>query len=255
MKYTSYVICTSPRSGSTLLCKMLTDTGIAGKPASLFYRPSLDDWMTRMEVRPGTATEPELLDAIFQAAMAKGRSANGVFGLRQQAPSFGFLCGKLAVLHPAEATDLDRIARTFGPPLFVHLARPDKLGQAVSYLKAQQTGLWHVAADGSELERLEPHRNPEYDAETIRNCIDTMTDYDRGWNDWFEREGVDPLRISYDDLSADPVSILLSVLEHLGLDKRAADGIEPGVMKMADATSRDWIARFRAEAARPGDTA
>ncbi|MEM1201062.1 MAG: Stf0 family sulfotransferase, partial [Pseudomonadota bacterium] len=30
--FDAYVICTSPRSGSTLLCKLLAPTGIAGKP-------------------------------------------------------------------------------------------------------------------------------------------------------------------------------------------------------------------------------
>ncbi|HBF29284.1 Stf0 family sulfotransferase, partial [Rhizobium sp.] len=29
-KFSSYVICTSPRSGSTLLCKLLAATGISG---------------------------------------------------------------------------------------------------------------------------------------------------------------------------------------------------------------------------------
>jgi LPS sulfotransferase NodH len=247
MKPASYVICTSPRSGSTLMCRMLAATGVAGNPESLFYRPSLDDWMSRLNVYPGAALERERLEIIIQAAIQKGRGQTPVFGLRQQRPSFEFLCQKLAILHPGAATDLGRIERTFGPTQFIHLTRPDKLEQAVSFLKAQQTGLWHVATDGSEWERTAKPQTPVYDVDKIKECVGILEGYDRGWNEWFSREGIEPIRISYNDLSDAPVATLRLVLECLGLNPQAADGIEPEVRRMADATSRDWIARFRTE--------
>ncbi|WP_346895612.1 Stf0 family sulfotransferase [uncultured Roseibium sp.] len=246
--YRSYIICTSPRSGSTLLCRMLADTGIAGKPASLFYRPSIEDWLTRMNITPAeTATERDSLAAILRAAIDRGTAGTGLFGLRQQRPSFPFLCKKLAVLYPDEPTDRARLHRAFGPTLFIHLTRHDKIEQAVSYLKAEQSGLWHAAPDGSELERLAPHRDPSYDRDQIRACVETMTDYDNGWLSWFDQEGISPLRISYKNLSGDPLAILQTILERLGLDPAAADGISPSVKKLADETSREWVARFRAE--------
>ncbi|MEM7269766.1 MAG: Stf0 family sulfotransferase, partial [Pseudomonadota bacterium] len=42
--YASYVICTSPRSGSTLLCSLLKASGVAGAPESLFHEPSVEAW-------------------------------------------------------------------------------------------------------------------------------------------------------------------------------------------------------------------
>lgn len=247
MKPAAYMICTAPRSGSTLLCGMLAATGIAGNPESLFYESALEGWMARMDVAGGTMTERERLAALMQAAIRMGRGATPVFGLRQQRPSFAFLCRQLALLHPEAETDRERIERTFGPVCFIHLTRTDKLAQAVSLLKAQQSGLWHVAPDGSEWERTAAHREPRYDARQISDCIDTLADYDRGWNDWFRREGIEPLRLSYDALSADPLAVLRQVLDGLGLDPQAADGVNPGVRKMADSTSRDWIERFRAD--------
>lgn len=246
--YRSYVICTSPRSGSTLLCRMLADTGIAGKPASLFYASSLEDWLTRMKITPGeTASERDTLEAIFHAAIEKGTEGTGLFGLRQQRPSFPFLCEKLAILYPDEPTDRARLNRAFGPTLFIHLTREDKIEQAVSYVKAEQSGLWHAAPDGSELERLSPHRDPSYDRDQIRACVETMTAYDNGWLAWFKQESITPHRISYTDLSADPVATLRAILERLGLDPAAVAGITPSVKKLADETSREWVARFRAE--------
>jgi LPS sulfotransferase NodH len=246
--YRSYVICTSPRSGSTLLCRMLADTGITGKPASLFYGPSVEDWLTRMKITPQeSATERDVLETVFRAAIDRGTAGTGLFGLRQQRPSFPFLCEKLTVLYPDEPTDRARLERAFGPTLFIHLTRHDKIEQAVSYLKAEQTGLWHAAADGTELERLSPHRDPSYDRDQIRACVETMTAYDNGWLSWFDQEGITPHRISYKDLSDDPVATLRTLLKRLGLDPAAAADITPSVKKLADETSREWVARFRAE--------
>jgi LPS sulfotransferase NodH len=246
---TAYMICTAPRSGSTLLCRMLAATGIAGDPESLFFGPSVQAWATSMGVDGGTSSDCADLQAIMQAALAMGRGDTPVFALRQQRPSFAYLCQKLAVLHPGAATDGDRIEQTFGPMRYVHLSRGDKLGQAVSYLKAQQTGLWHLAADGSELERTAPPRPPEYDRALIRDRIATLTAYDQGWRDWFKAQGITPIRVTYEELSEAPVQTLRRVLEDLDLDPSAAGRVNPGTRKMADATSRAWIERYRADTA------
>ena len=74
----------------------------------------------------------------------------------------------------------------------MYLSRPDKIDQEVSYLKAQQTGLWHMASDGSELERNAPPRGPTYDAAGLKTCFETMARYDHEWNDWFAQEGIEP---------------------------------------------------------------
>lgn len=244
--YDSYVICTAPRSGSTLLCKLLTVTRVAGRPASYFHRPAVEDWQQRLGIVPDAgATERAALDAVFRAAIREGNAGTGVFGLRLQAHSLKFFLPRLAELCPEAAGDVARFRQVFGETLFVYLQRADKLAQAVSYLKAEQTGLWHVAADGSELERLAPHRDPAYDREAIRAVIETMEGHDRAWEDWFAREGVRPLRISYDALSSDPLGVLRGVLERLGLESEAACGVVPGVRKLADETSRNWVERYR----------
>ncbi|RWR25585.1 sulfotransferase [Sinirhodobacter populi] len=249
MAYESYMICTSPRSGSTLLCNMLAETGVAGNPASYFYRPSLEDWTNRLGIKAAAAPERKLIWEIIRAAITKGRGVTPVFGLRQQRPSFGFLCEKLGVAMPEVSTDRERMELAFGRTLFIHLTRGDKLEQAVSLIKAQQTGLWHVATDGSELERTAPDRRPVYDAGEIARHIETLTAYDTGWLSWFDQEGIAPLRITYSELSEAPGETLRMVLSALGLDTRSADSVQPRVRKMADKMSQDWIARYNAETA------
>lgn len=226
---------------------MLASTGVAGKPASYFYGSSIADWLADLELAViESLSESDILKSILRTVLHAGRNGSRLFGLRQQAHGLAFLCQKLALLYPDEVSDAARFQRAFGATLFIHLTRSDKVEQAVSLLKARQTGLWHVAPDGSELERVAPHRAPVYDADLLRTYVETVTAYDREWIEWFAREGIEPFRITYDQLAADPVDVLRLVLDRLGLDLAAASGITPGVRKLADNTSQDWVARFRA---------
>jgi len=248
IKFDSYIICTSPRSGSTLLCKLLAATGVAGNPASYFHEPSVASWASELGIVPEPWWgERETLAGVFRAAIAEGNGGTDVSGIRLQRHSFNFFHEKLALLYPGEHADLARLRRAFGSTLFIHLRRRDKVEQAVSYLKAHQTGLWHVALDGSELERLAPPGEPVYDADELRKHVETMTGYDRDWNAWFQREGIEPMCVDYDALAAAPVRTVKEILGRLGRDRAAADGIVPGVRKLADSESRDWVARYRSE--------
>jgi len=73
--------------------------------------------------------------------------------------------------------------------------------------------------------------------------------YDTAWNIWFAAQGITPLRIGYDRLSADPAATLLAICEALGVQPPNARNIRPGVAKLADETSLDWMRRYRQDAA------
>jgi LPS sulfotransferase NodH len=150
-------------------------------------------------------------------------------------------------LHPGLPDDLARFQAAFGSTLFIHLTRANKLEQAISYVKASQTGLWHKSPDGTELERLSAPKDPVYDAEAIAGHMAEMAAWDREWNDWFARARITPVRLNYDALSADPSGTLAKILDTLGLATGSAQSIVPAVAKLADATSCDWAKRFAKE--------
>lgn len=246
--YDSYVICTSPRSGSTLLCNLLGATGVAGNPGSWFHDPSIADWLDYYDLTPDTSLpERDVLAEIFRAAFANGSLGKGMFGLRLQRHNFEFFRQKLAVLYPGYSSDTERFQAAFGRTLFIHLTRHDKVEQAVSYVKASQSGLWHAAPDGTELERLSPPREPIYDSVEIRTQFEEMTAYDQSWERWFATEQINPLRINYEFLSENPTQTLRRILDSLGLNSNAAANVEIGVVKLADQTSQNWVVQFRSE--------
>ena len=81
----SYLVCSIPRSGSSLLCELLGGTGLAGAPAEFFH----PDKMAALQQRWGV----EGLDDYLRELFARKTSPNGVFGTKahwgQYKPLFG----------------------------------------------------------------------------------------------------------------------------------------------------------------------
>ena len=246
-KLDSYVICTSPRSGSTLLCQLLADTGVAGVPESYFHRPDPARWARAFRLAD-TAPLPDGLAAAQQA----GRGESGIFGLRLQSHSRAFLLDCLRAQFPGHVTDAACLQAAFGATAYIYLNRADKLAQAISYIRAQQSGLWHAATDGTAIERLAPQAPYGYDAAAIRAQRAQFAADDQAWIAWFAQQNIQPYRIGYDALAQDPAGALRGVLGFLGLDLGAADGVCPTVAKLADGESHAWAARFRAESTTAG---
>lgn len=242
-EFQSYIICTSPRSGSTLLCQLLRSSGVAGDPISPFNNASVLEWGRENGV---VAPDADVMRAALEAAMRKARGQTDVAGMRLQMHSFRYFIEDLRALRPDAPSDCARAEMAFGRILWIFLTRSDKVAQAVSYVKAEQSGLWHATPDGREIERLSPPAEPAYDHDRIGRQVETFRGYERAWRDWFRAEGIAPVEISYDALSRDPVGTLRTMLVALGADESRADGVEIGVGKLADAVSADWIARYRA---------
>ena len=249
-RFRSYVICTTPRSGSTLLCALIDATGKAGHPDSHFHDPSLDRWLQEYGLGGERfASREDALRAVFACARERGAGDTGIFGLRMQRASFAHFIEQAERLYPGRSCDVERIEAAFGPTLFVHLRRDDKLAQAVSRVMAEQTGLWHRKADGSELERLAPARAPRYDRAAIARHMAELTTLDAEWERWFAREGLAPLRVRYDALADAPQATLAHFMDALGLDPGPARRVQPPTARLAGPENREWIARFIAQTA------
>jgi LPS sulfotransferase NodH len=240
-----YIICGTPRTGSILLCDLLAATKVAGHPNSFFMRGIDPHWAAQLGLpsRDGLS-EAEYGAAYLRAAITAGKGGTKVFGLRLMRENLGDLTALIDAVYPGLASDKARLEKAFGDILYLHLARADKLGQAISMVKAEQTGLWHVAPDGSELERLAPPRDPIYDFERLARKLAELQAYDDAWTCWFEEQGVEPLRIAYEDLSQDPAAIVARICAALGVPAPDRASIRPGVAKLADETSADWRARY-----------
>lgn len=227
---------------------LLAQTGVAGEPDSHFHAPSLAGWLADYGLKETDfPSERDALRAVFRTALERGRGGTNTFGLRMQRHSFDHFLQQLEIVFPGRMKDAERIGQAFGPTLYVHLSRSDRVDQAISLLRAEQTGLWHRRADGTELERLAPPRQPRYDAGAIAQRIRELTEQDDAWERWFEKEGLAPLRITYDDLSDDPRKVLAKVLSALGSEPDLARFAHAPTARLANDESRQWRRRFLSE--------
>lgn len=244
----SYIICGTPRSGSTLICEMLYRSGVAGRPNSYFREVDIAYWAGEWGVSSVEGTETPAFDRAYLAAMREaGAAGTGIFGLRIMYPSLADAGRRLERALGGTGDLPVRLAKTFGSLLYIHLSRGDKLGQAVSLVRAEQTGLWHLNADGSVLEGAEERPEPVYDGKRIAAVLAELEEDDRAWDAFFAAHGITPLRLTYEGVTSAPQRALAEIFERLGLDEDIAHAMEVPTAKMADAMSRDWVERFRRE--------
>ena len=249
---TSYIICATPRCGSTLLCDLLHDTGVAGNPHSFFRREDFAEWAEEFNVPVAEWPDHQAFDQSYlEAAVKYGTGTTQLFGMRLMWESLGDLSFRLENLFPGLPGDSARFQAAFGLPVYLHLSREDKVAQAVSRCKAQQTGLWHVDADGTERERIKAGGTPSYDGKELAKLLTELEDHDAAWARWFTRQGLVPVSITYEMLSSDPQATLALVLSALGQDETIAETVEPRTARLADKESREWADRFRAEQRSP----
>ncbi|MDP1699368.1 MAG: Stf0 family sulfotransferase [Aestuariivirga sp.] len=243
-----YIICGTSRTGSTLLCNLLASTKATGDPDSFYGRQFMSAWAKEWRL-PGrdTMSERDFNIAYLNAAMAAGKGGTTIFGLRLMRENLGEPSATLDQVFPQLPSDRARLEKAFGRILYIHLSREDKLAQAISLVKAKQTGLWHIAPDGTEIERLSPPEEPHYDFERINREVLELESYDTAWNSWFNAQGLEPLRIGYESLSANPAAALTGICEALGVQAPNARDIKPGVAKLADGTSLDWMRCYRSD--------
>jgi LPS sulfotransferase NodH len=243
--FDGYIICGTPRTGSTLLCDLLSATKTLGSPDSFYRRQIISWWAEQWNLPdPDAIGEQEFNIAYLNAVVRAGKSGTAIFGLRLMRENLDELSAILDQIFPQLPSDRARLESAFGGILYIHLFRENKLAQAVSLVKAEQTGLWHIAPDGTEIERLAPPQEPQYDFERIKHEVARLENYDAAWNSWFAEQRIVPLRVSYESLSADPAAALTRICEALGVQSPSADKVRPGVARLSDETSLEWMRRY-----------
>ena len=232
----AYLICATPRTGSSLLCGLLASTGVAGNPESYFRQQDEPSWAARWGISEPDGTFEYA--RYLQRALAAGRSENGVFGARVMWGTLDEIVDKLGTVFPDLARrDLDLLNRAFGQLKFVYLRRRDVVAQAVSWLRAEQTQVWVARRD-------QPRGEPHFEFDRLREMHRIIDNDNAAWQTWFTAVGAEPHRVTYEDLDRDPVGVTRRVLDFLGLELPAGRTVQVRHRRLSDRLNAEWVERY-----------
>lgn len=234
MVSSAYVLCGTPRTGSTLLCDLLSSTGVLGRPESYCREPDEATWAGRFGL-PTDGSRVRDYHAFVQAVRGVATTDNGVFAVRIMWGSLERMMEGLG--KPPTRSDLGTLERVFGPLSFIYLRREDVVGQAVSWCRAEQTGFWQGGDIAS--------RPPEQDLDRMKGLVRTIRDHNAAWRSWFDRQEVQPFLVTYEQLVHDGRTTVESIAGRLGVEVPA--GWEPSSphRKQADDVNAYWAAALQ----------
>lgn len=245
MHLNAYFICATPRTGSTLLCSLLKSSGVAGVPESYFRKQDFTKWSAAWGLL-GSSGESVAFSDYLNAAIVSGSTKNSVFAARIMWGTLDELTENLKAVFPeCNGADIDLLYRAFGNIRFIYLKREDYVAQAVSRLKAEQTDIWHV----TDKKNITSEHAYHYDFKKIDGFVKEAAGHNSFWSKWFNSNGVEPHKISYENLCQDPTGEVRKILDFLALDLPPHNALKAKNMKMSDNLNASWIERYKTESA------
>ncbi|NEQ52004.1 MAG: hypothetical protein F6K11_18005, partial [Leptolyngbya sp. SIO3F4] len=150
----SYIICSTGRSGSTLFCRTLGTIEVAGNPREHFHPRLLSEQGISVD-------NTENFCDYYSKVIKENSSEEGVFGVKMhwdQLQDFLAIC-RSAVEELKGASNLTVINYMFPNTKFIYIRRGDILKQAISTEVAYQTGTWTVPKNKADLERYSKQKS------------------------------------------------------------------------------------------------
>ena len=211
-----YVICSCPRSGSTLMARALEQMG-AGRPDE--YLNPTHNTTDGVQPRPGFM-QPEPLAYIQR--MIADNTIQGIFGL------------KTHYIHLARNPQIASQREALFPNAkYISITRRNILRQAISASIASQDDAWISTSPTAKKAKL------SYIG--VLKHLFILSQEIELWEAFYKRNGISPYRVVYEDLECNYTATMQGVASYLGL---TADIPPEPIAKQADAAAETWIGSY-----------
>lgn len=229
-KKSSYCIVSSPRSGSTLLARMLYKTGKAGDPIE-YLNPKL-----RAYERDRIGAPSLELNSFLELMARRRTSPNGVFGVKAD---YFQLLAAFGLRKPD-----DQIVQWLrGFEQLIWIRRKDRIAQGISRAVAFRTRVW---SSEESRQTNQDSGSLAIDPAFSLSCINEVASNDRGWEMLLQKHSLPFIEVWYEDLVADYEGESRRVLRYLDLLDQVGDIPPPPIEKQAGPESerlrRDLLA-------------
>jgi trehalose 2-sulfotransferase len=270
----SYLICATPRSGSTLLCDALDNTGIAGHPEEHFevlletgrprqprdyfqrsndpevwallddpeFRDVLGEYGGRYSEHPALrdpAWRPPDFGRLLEEALRRGTTENGVLGTKIMWAYFRDFV-RLARRTPGlEDLRPCEVPASVLPNLrrYVWIHRRDTTRQAVSLWKALQTQQWRRDSDEDA-----GAQGLRFSFAAVNHLKLRIDEHNAAWQSFFDGCNVEAIEVIYEELVDDYEGTVIRLLDGIGIpipEDFVAAG--PKMRRQADELSEEWV--------------
>lgn len=219
-----FVIAFTARVGSTLLCQQLLRYGVV-----------VDEFFNPLKLESGAHVQGASGPRALCRQLVADYAHKGTWGVKAHVQAL------VPLFMAGEFPERIRSWR------FVYLTRDNVVRQAISLVIAHLSRSW---ATWEKPEREVSLDDYSYDliARTIRSTRWSQA----SWEKFFGLSGIEPLRLSYETIVADPQSAAARVAAHCGLEPGGQELVAPfarsPLTPQATALNREWERRFREEA-------
>jgi trehalose 2-sulfotransferase len=266
----AYLVCATPRSGSTLFCEALNHTSIAGRPNEYFEalketglprQPSeyfempedaaILDILGRPSRRVDHAQLARWRGPAYADYLAKileaGTTPNGVFGAKMMWGYFDDFISHLRQIPLYKDMEVHDLLSTIFPNLqYIWITRHNKERQAVSLWKAIQTQQWREELPPSSTnDSLLSTRKLVFSFSAIAHLEQQIVTYEMAWQQYFKAGGIQPLIVVYEELLEAYEVTVCKALQYLTITPPENQVFAmPPIQRQADALSEEWIQHY-----------
>lgn len=233
--HTSYIVCATPRSGSSLLDEALKNSGIMGIPDEYFLPQNERLWQRAWN----TPTFSEYVAEVLR----RGTSSNGIFGMKIMWGYFDHFSKQIRHLPGNRYQTTHEALKTVFPKIcYIWIRRRDKVRQAVSHAKARQTNVWVVTNE------LAPGtmQKPVFSFQQLHVMVRELEAHDAAWQRYFATHGIRPYIVFYEDFVEHCEETVLDIMRYMHISVPEQIQLMPRLLqKQADHQSEEWVQRYR----------
>lgn len=254
----SLLICTTPRSGSTYFANTLRGAGCFGMPEEWLHPYNYEPLLKRNGFSEN-APARTLISCLWDWAT----NDSGIFAIKTMWDRFEVFLKR--VREDSENSNMFRgpipdrldwvsVKEFFPSPRIIFLTRRDRLGQAISYIRAHQTGVWHKI-EGAEDEGTAKIADDEFPAQRQRNYFDPvyinriMNNFrwqEESWRKLFWLESIEPLEVEYEFFLKNKEQVVRQVAELMGVPSESVSEIkEPPNKPVRDSINKLWRSLYQ----------
>jgi len=218
---TIYAICSTVRTGSSLLCEYLTGTELAGTPV---------DYLNKMRLQafiPDQKPYKRLTVSTLENLIGTYSSSNGVFGIKLP----HLVMNALPIISTLRKIDNANL-------YFVYVTRLDEVKRAISAVRSRATGAYYSFQEEGKV--------PEFSKRTIDAAMRKIKVTDDMWKNFFANNEIEPLTVTYEDLISSPETVVASVLDYIGVKHPKKVVLkETRLHKQSDGISSEWENKYK----------